>query len=159
MTLWLMMLACTRGDGAGELALPGGAAVVLLADGDLELRVDGRRTLALAGGVEVRSFTEEVEGNLGQWRFTRGDVDVTSRRFTEVRRRGGTIEVGLAGGGQLSVTDDGPGRTRIRVEASGGGFHVRVGPKKPGRALAALVRDEVHLRSRDHTRFPDARVS
>jgi alpha-glucosidase len=118
--LWLMMLACTRGDGAGELALPGGAAVVLLADGDLELRVDGRRTLALAGGVEVRSFTEDVEGNLGQWRFTRGDVDVTSRRFTEVRRRGSTIEVGLAGGGQLSLTDDGPGRTRIRVEASGG---------------------------------------
>ena len=116
--LWLW-LACTADPEAAGGPLPGGAEV-LVRGGDLEVHVDGRPTLALRGGVEVRSFDEVTEGNLGQWRFTRGEVDVDVRAFQAPVPRGDTITVALSGGGQLTVRDDGPGRTRIQIDAPGG---------------------------------------
>ncbi len=124
----LPLLACggpaPKGDGAAAGAHPLGDGVVVQveASGAFSIEVDGRRTLALAAPPFARRVDEQVEAQLGMWRFTRlAEEDVPTAALASVTPGddGGLVITYATAEGPLEVAlRAGAGRVDLEVHSS-----------------------------------------
>jgi len=94
--------------------------------------VDGEPTFVSAGPIEVRGFEEEVESNLGMWRFSRGPVGTTA--FSEQRRvehEGNEVRF------DLETLDGREGLLTVRKESES--VHFSFAPRVPRESIALPI--------------------
>jgi sulfoquinovosidase len=150
----LALTACKRtADVDGAWVLPDGTEVVLTGDGGLELRALGRATFALAGPPEARTFEELVDSGLGQYTFARSEEARAPLALGEVSATAGGVRVELQGGA-LTISPDGPGRTRFVLTADDPHQSLAVPARCDAEATFHGFGEQYHATDHRGERFP-----